>query len=460
MTTVHRYQPVDRPFRKPEISAQAAPEMVAQPNHGLALPVKLFLVGLVLPWIIPFGSLNLSAYRIVLLVAFVPCSVLWMQGRAGRIRLPDLGLTLFHLWAAVGLVVVHGIGPAIQPGGMLFIEGMGSYLMARCFIRTPDDFRSMVMFVSKLLVCLLPFCLYEWLTGQKPLLTILGTIFPTVEITRMYPRMGLWRVQGPFSHSILYGVFCASLLALVCRASSFRYNGFTAVFFTSVVVGSAVLSMSSAPIAGLALQIALLTWDRLLRGFPGRWKLLWAVAILGIGAIEFGSNQTPAQFYVSHFTFEQQTGWYRMWIWEYGTASVERHPIFGIGLGDWMRPGWMVSDSIDNFWLILAMRHGIPGVTLMVLSWFGLWFAIARRKVLEPVVASYRTAYLICMASFVFVGATVHFWGATYAWFFFLGGAGAWILDSRGHENPSGRTVSDRAAGGAPMRVSRLAARR
>jgi hypothetical protein len=99
---------------------------VAQSNHGLALPVKLFLVGLILPWIIPLGSLNLSAYRIVLLVAFVPCSVLWMQGRAGRIRLPDLGLMLFNLWAAVGLAVVHGVGPAIQLGGMLFIEGMGS----------------------------------------------------------------------------------------------------------------------------------------------------------------------------------------------------------------------------------------------------------------------------------------------------------------------------------------------
>jgi len=130
--------------------------MPAQPQHGLPLPAKLFLIRLVLPWIIPLGCLNLSVYGIVLLVALVPCSVRWVRGKAGRIRLPDTGLLLFNCWAAVSLEVVHGIGPAIQPGGMLFIERMGSFLMARCFIRTPDDFRNMVMFVAKLLIYLLP----------------------------------------------------------------------------------------------------------------------------------------------------------------------------------------------------------------------------------------------------------------------------------------------------------------
>jgi O-antigen ligase len=312
---------------------------------------------------------------------------------------------------------------------MLFIEGTGAYLLARCYIRTAGDFRNMVIFVIKLMMCLLPFALYEWMTGEKPLLAAFGTIFPTVEVTKMVPRMGLWRVQGPFSHSILFGVFCGSMLSLTSLVASKKSS--TRALLVCLVGGTAVLSMSSAPIAGVTFQIALLTWNRIIRNFRGRWKLLWVLAFIGYLVVEFGSNQTPVQFYVSHFTFEQQTGWYRIWIWDYGSASVSNHPLFGIGLGDWARPIWMASDSVDNFWLLTAMRYGLPAFLLMSLSWLTLWIAVARRKGLDRTLRSYRTAYLICMATFVFVGSTVHFWGATYAWFFFLGGSGVWLLDAK-----------------------------
>lgn len=404
-----------------KLSGGAAP-------RRLSPVIKLFLIGLMIPWIVPMGPLNLSAYRIVLIVALLPCIAMWAQGKVGPVRIADIGLHLYSIWAALALAVIHGIGPALQSGGMLFIEGTGAYLLARCYIRTAGDFRSMIIFVIKLMMCLLPFVLYEWMTGEKPLLVAFGTIFPTVEVTKMVPRMGLWRVQGPFSHSILFGVFCGSMLSLTSLVASKKPS--TRALLVCLVGGTAVLSMSSAPIAGVAFQIALLTWNRVLRNFRSRWKLLWVLAFIGYLVVEFGSNQTPVQFYVSHFTFEQQTGWYRIWIWDYGSASVSNHPLFGIGLGDWARPNWMASDSVDNFWLLTAMRYGFPAFLLMSLSWLSLWIAVARRKGLDRTLRSYRTAYLICMATFVFVGSTVHFWGATYSWFFFLGGSGVWLLDA------------------------------
>lgn len=421
----------------------------------LPVAIKLFLIGLVIPWILPLGSLNLSAYRIVLIVALLPCVAMWAQGKVGPIRIADIGLQLYSIWAALALAVIHGVGPGLQSGGMLFIEGTGAYLLARCYIRTAADFRNMIIFVIKLMMCLLPFALYEWMTGEKPLLVAFGTIFPTVEVTKMVPRMGLWRVQGPFSHSILFGVFCGSMLALTSLVASKKPS--TRAFLVCLVGGTAVLSMSSAPIAGVVFQIALLTWNRLLRNFRGRWKLLWVLVLIGYLVVEFGSNQTPVQFYVSHFTFEQQTGWYRIWIWDYGSASVSNHPLFGIGLGDWERPSWMGSDSVDNFWLLTAMRYGLPAFLLMSLSWLFLWIAVARRRGLDRTLRSYRTAYLICMATFVFVGSTVHFWGATYAWFFFLGGSGVWLLDAVA--SPKEDTVPSGLIGNrAPS--SRVAARR
>jgi len=411
---------------------------VSSSTTHLAVGVKLFLIGLMIPWIIPLGPLNVSVYRLVLIFTLLPDVVKLAQGRAGPVRIADIGLFLYCVWVTVALGVAHGVGVATQSGGMMLIDGAGAYLLARCHIRTPDDFRNMIVFVVKLLACLAPFALYEWLTGQKPLLVAFGAIFPTVDVTKMLPRMGLWRVQGPFSHSILFGVFCGSMLALTALASSDKAA--TRRLLACLVVGTTIMSMSSAPIAGVFFQLALLAWDKTLGSFQARWKLLWGFALMGYLVIEFGSNQTPIQFYISHFTFEQQTGWYRIWIWNYGSASVGNHQLFGIGLSDWERPSWMASDSVDNFWLLTAMRYGLPAFVLMCLSWLSLWFAIALRKGLDQRASSCRTAYLMCMATFVFVGSTVHFWGATYAWLFFLSGAGVWLLDARTEEqNDVGR---------------------
>ncbi|MDQ0559938.1 O-antigen ligase [Rhizobium mesoamericanum] len=293
----------------------------------------------------------------------------------------------------------------------------------------------MVRFMTTLIACLVPFALWEWLTGAKPLLVAFGTIFPTVDEAPMVPRMGLWRVQGPFSHSILFGVFCGSMLALVSTVARTDRSRFAHILLVCLVGGITVMSMSSAPIAGIAFQIALLSWEKALRVFRYRWTLLGGLALIGYLVIALGSNQTPVQFYISRFTFDQQTGWYRLAIWNYGSASVANHPIFGIGLGDWARPQWMGSDSVDNFWLLTSMRFGLPGLLLMFLSWAYLWTSIGLRKQLNYTLSVYRTGYLICMVTFVFVGSTVHFWGPTYSWFFFAAGCGAWLLDAKAPQN-------------------------
>lgn len=399
-------------------------------QERLVWPLKLFLIGLMVPWAIPIGPLALSVYRIVLLIAVIPCLLAWLRGRAGPKRLADFGFLLFCSWAAIAFFVVQGVEESIEPAGILFIETMGAYMLARVCIRTPQDFSRMVLFVAKAIVCMMPFAIYEWLTGTNLILLMFGTVYKTETIVVMPPRMGLWRVQGPFSHTILFGTFCGSMLALAGMATIGRLSPKARAILAGLVGFTALLSMSSAPIGGLLFQLILLMWNKALGGFAGRWKLLWAIVFAGYLLIEFGSNQTPVQFYISHFTFEQQTGWYRIWIFDYGSASVANHPLFGIGLGDWERPVWMPESSVDNFWLLMAMRHGLPAFLLMTLSWLHIWFSVAKHKSLDPTVDACRIAYLICMATFVFVGSTVHFWGAVYAWFFFLGGSGVWILDS------------------------------
>jgi len=396
----------------------------------VALPVACFLLSLFIPWIITIGPLSLSVYRIVLIGVFVPVFIGWLYRRSGRIIISDFLIIAFCIWCTVSFIVVQGISAAIEPSGIIFIETVGSYFLARRYIRDEQDFRNMISIVVKIIIFLLPFALYEAFTGNKPILAAFNSMAPIFTVGASEIRLGLRRVQGPFEHPILFGVFCGSVLAVSHLVLSSSRRTLSHWLSTGAVGLTALASMSSAPIAGLAVQISLMLWNHLLRSFASRWKLLWALIFAAYLVVEFGSNQTPIQFYISHFTFDQQTGWYRIWIWEYGSASVLNHPLFGTGLTGWARPKFMVSDTIDNFWLVIAIRHGIPAFVLLLGSCLVMMLAVASRRGISDQLQNCRVAYLICLATFVIVGTTVHLWSATYVWFIFILGSGAWLLDA------------------------------
>lgn len=403
----------------------------------LPLSIAIFLAGLVIPWIIPLGPLNLSVYRIVLLTMLLPCLFMWVSGKAGPLRLTDFAVILFSLWASLSLAVVHGLESMVEAIGILNVETIGAYMLARCYVRTEANFHDTVKVACKLITVLLPFFLYEWVTGEKPLLNIFGLVFPTPDITMMEPRWGFWRVQGPFGHSIVYGLFCGSFAALAYLVLGYGKGKWVRWMQPAIISLATFVSMSSAPLAGLILQFALIAWNSVLRRWTYRWKVLWGLVLASYVVIALGSSQSPVKFYISHFTFDPQTGWYRLLIWEFGSAAVASHPLFGIGFGNWARLPWM-GDSIDNFWLVIAMRHGIPAVTLLFSACLLVLCQVAFRKGLSDRINAYRMGYLICMVMFILVGCTVHFWAALYAWFFFALGSGVWILDAKCNANPSG----------------------
>jgi len=361
-------------------------------------------------------------------VFLLPCLWKWVGGRLG-IRLPDVGLLLYSTWAVIALFAAHGVPGAIQPSGILIPETMGAYLLARRFIRNSHDFLRMVLVITAVILSLSPFAIYEWITGSKPILQALSTIFPTVEITFMTPRWGFWRVQGPFSHSIEFGLFCTSVIALTHLALGHDRSIASRWFLSGSVAGTAFLSMSSAPLFCLLLQVMLIGYNSMLAHYNRRWTILWCIAFLGYLVVLLGSNQSVVKFFISHFTFDAQTGWYRIAIWDHGSASVLNHPYLGIGLANWARPRWMASDSVDNFWLLTAMRYGIPAVILLFGSCLWMTLAIVRAKSADKATENCRLAYLMCLTTFLFVGATIHFAHATYAWFMFILGSGAWLLD-------------------------------
>jgi hypothetical protein len=395
-------------------------------------PVFLFLLALVVPWVIYIESLRMSIYRIVLLVMVLPCLGMWMTGKAGRIRTGDMALLLFSFWCTLSLIVIHGISPSVQPAGIGFVETLGPYLLARCYIHDADDFYNVVRLLFRIVVLLLPFAIVEFVTGQNISRELFAAILPTLS-DAMPPRLGLTRVQSVFDHPIVFGLCTGGIFALVHLVLGYQRDLFQRSFRTGIVGATSILSLSSGPVIAITAQGGLLLWNSLLGAIKIRWKILIGLLVLLVLSIEAVANRSALDIVVSYFLFEPGSYWFRLVIWTYGSASVSNHPLFGVGLNEWERPEWMAS-SIDNFWLFLAVRYGLPAAFLMLLAFVSIFSAVGLRKGLDAKLIEYRTGFLITMTAFFLVGWTVHFWDAAYVLFLFLMGSGVWMLDVRPKE--------------------------
>jgi hypothetical protein len=415
--------------REVELPAEPQQKETAQPaQHQRSIWPTLFILSLVLPWMIYIGPVRMSVYRFVLIAAFVPSIIMWASGKVGRIRIADIAFLLYPIWCTLGLAYNHGWDVALQPGGILLIETFGTYLLARCYIRTADDFYHMVLTLFRVVAFTLPFAIIETITSRDVMLDIFRMVLPSHVIAYTEPRWGLRRVQAFFEHPILFGVFTGSVFALVHLVLGYGKTFFQRFKKSGLVALTAFLSLSSGPLSALAAQTALIAWNYFLRHNAYRWKILAVLLLAMYVVIAIGSNQSVPEFYMTHFSFDQASAYYRVLIWTFGSSSALNHPFFGVGLNEWERPDWM-PPSIDMFWLYHAVRYGIPAAFFILIGFISMCCAVGFKRGLGAKLTEYRIAYLIAMTSLFLVGWTVHFWNVTYVSFVFLVGSGAWLLD-------------------------------
>ena len=400
--------------------------------------IPLFVVSLAIPLIFEAGLLRLSPYRVILIVLFVPCVMAWLSGRAGKIRLPDILMLLLPIWGTLALTIHHGVAGAWETAGILFIETTGSYLLARWLIRSQEAFRAMVRTFFWLVCALLPFAVIESLTSQALLLDAFASLGDVVQRVMPNPRYGLQRAQVVFEHPILYGVFCASGLGLVYYVLGAGQSFVRRSLRAAIVTAAAIFSLSSGAVISIVAQYGLAGWDRITRFVRRRWRLLAIFCIVAYIVVDLLSNRSPFHVFVSYLTFSPSTGYARIIIWQYGSAEVMRHPLFGIGLGDWQRPAWL-GGSMDNFWLVVAVRYGIPAFAFLAGALFVIIRGLARAKIDDAQVRACRAGLLVTLGGLVIAGSTVHFWNAIYVWFMFLMGSGLWILDQPNEPQTSHR---------------------
>jgi O-antigen ligase len=376
----------------------------------------------------------------------LPCLVMWMTGKAGRIRGADIVLLLFWFWSALSSIIIDGFGQSIQSMGIGFIETIGAYLLGRCFIRDADGFYNSIQILFGIILVLMPFAMLELVTGHNLLREVFAAILPTNFYPQEQRAGGLTRVLSVFDHPILFGLCSGGILALVHLVLGYQKGFFQRSFRTLIVGGTAFMSLSAGPIGAVAIQTLLLSWNGLLWGIRSRWKILIVILVCLVLLIEVVANRSALNIIVTSFVFDAASYWYRTLIWTFGSETVLNHPLFGVGLKDWERPQWMPTASIDTFWLYLAIRAGLPAACLMLLAFLWVYLAVSFKKGLEGKLAEYRTGFLISMTGFFLVGWTAHFWDAAYVLFLFLMGSGVWMLDVESKDRAALRPKSIQAA--------------
>jgi hypothetical protein len=346
-----------------------------------------------------------------------------------QIRSFDAILLIFATWQ-IAIFSYHSGQEGFVFGGSLALEILGGYAIARAYIRDVETLRSSLWFLLLTITLTAGIALLDTMTGRYFIHDVLRSVLGGPPMGESDYRMGLLRAGSTFDHPIHYGSFCAAGFALIWCAEPTRTRRMVR---GAMVAFATFLSLSSAPRLSLGLQITMLSWEYWSRGLAMRMHVTLAVLAglyIGISAV---ASRSPLQLFITGMTFDPWTGIYRMLIWEHGLTNVWASPWTGLGLGEWERPQWMISSTIDSYWLVLAMRSGIPAFLLLAVAIVLLMRAVLKRGTRSKDRERRRlsTGWMISLIALCLLGATVHYWNVPHAMFFFFLGLGGVLADPK-----------------------------
>ncbi len=392
-------------------------------SGGRTFLLALFLFACLLPINLFLGSFRVDPYRLILLAMFIPAAAYIFSGKAGFVTRSDVLMVLFGLWIMLTMILHHGQWGFIN-GGITVVELIGAYMLGRMLVRSAEDYRRFIRFFLITLVLVAPFALVEALTGRWVIGEILGQVFPTHPYQPTAPRWGLNRVQAIASHSILFGIYCS--IGFANAYYIYRRQIPKLIVVMIFVTAMTFSSLSAGPLLAVMIQAGIVAWGIVMKE---NWRALLIVGVIFYVVIDMLSNRGPVLIALETLTFSSGTAWTRINIYNYGSAEVLRHPIFGIGFNDYTRPGWL-TPSVDNYWLLTALRHGLVGLLLLAGALALQLWRIMRVTPLTDEAKTVRLAHVVTLIGLAFSMATVHLWNSIASVVFFFFGTGAFLYTS------------------------------
>ena len=332
----------------------------------------------------------------ILVVAGVLRILLYGEQRC--IRWNKLDMTIL-LWVFCGasIYVIQWMNTRaiINRLGVIF-DVVGLYWLFRQKIRSWGEVKFVFTLLAVSMVILVPLVALEWSTGRNPFV-ILGKVMTNVRAER-------YRCQGPFPHSIMLGLFWATLvplfvgLGITQNKKIFYWIAVTAAVFTIIA------SASSTPILVLAITLLGLVWFK--------WRHLTSKTGLYLAALLITLHivmQAPVWHLLARINvIGASTGWHRYNLidkaiehfgeWVFIGCRTTEH--WGFGLGD-----------VTNQYILEGVRGGF--ITLLI-------FLAMICRVLKTLLSlslqekDSKKQFLIWCLFTMIIGHCVAFFGVSY----------------------------------------------
>lgn len=401
------------------------------------LPVVVIFYACLLPreLMVQVGPVDFGPLRIASLV-MLPVALTALKNRPLRLSPLDLLAGFVFTWYLIAAYIVDGFPSGLVRGlGYTSMTGL-IYFIARIGVRSHEDFRKLLLmalpgaFVAGVLLFV------ESITHTPIVRPVIAEVLgraPPDQMTMV--RLGLMRGSGPFTHPILGGVFLASLLPLYWASFARKPMVRLAGLVTSAF---GFFTLSSAAILALLMGMGALVVVKLQRLFRVPLFLLGSL----VGAITFLALEVLTKYGALHYllrnlTLNAGTARYRFTIWEHGSIEVMNNPLFGIGERDWVRPLWMIRESVDAYWLFIAMRFGLPAsVGMLVLAvCVALLVGHSAKALPRSPARDMHIGIAIALAVIIVSAFTVHLWEGILGLFLMLIAAGVSLNQTAGERS-------------------------
>lgn len=333
---------------------------------------------------------------------------------------------------------------------------LAPYLLARLCIARERLHVATARVFAGILFGLAVFGLFEAKFGFNPFLAILGPFFPGQGGWVTTFRHGLARVAGPYSHAILAGI----MMVMAYRLQRWlEWGGHWEPRFTRITLPwRKDRTMSVWLFIGSLMTVARGPWIGGLLGGAFAWvgrsrnKRLALMSMLG-AALAVG---IPAMLMFASYldvkpgmpmTTSQESAVYRKVLMEKYMDIAMEHAWLGWGRNTWPKVGGM--ESIDNYYLLLSLMHGLLATLLLVGLIFWLVGRLLRQGLREPVGHnSLSFCFLGILVSVLISLATVYLGENVLPAFFFIAGWAEGFLQ----DPASDPALADGTAVPAPVR--------
>lgn len=428
-------------------AAQAAGATLSHP-----VMLVLFLLSATQPYSILAGPLLIGPYRLLLMILSIPLILGWVRGKYGGFLASDFLMLGHVIWISVALAANGQASRIIEYGVAQVFDIFVAYLLGRAAIRSKQDFYLFAKFFLLILLILVPFAFLESTQGKMIIQNLFRGI-PNLKVfndtTLNYPqRLGLMRAQTSINHPIVYGVYSSIGFSFGFVAMKYYKGGqgfFKRLIWGAGSIGGVFFSLSAGALVSLMVQFMLIGWNKVMAALEWRWYLFAGVFSSVYIFLDIVAARPPLLVMARFVAFSGSTAWNRYLIWRFGTDEVWRHPIFGMGLfEDWIRARWMVP-SIDNHWLLVAMRFGLPAIILLLGAYFYVMTRLARTNLKDdPELSAIRYAYFFTFSGMFVSLVTVNCWHVTYSLLLMLVGGATWIFNEPRGDAPEAPPPSEK----------------